>query len=127
VGGITNDIIQFTTVKIRNYGANTSDDSDIGNSQQVSVVRVPNFKDVTVDGILTATTFTGILPFRVSGTYSGGGTTHMDGRGYGSSVNDNCGMSPNGYGCNGGGGKKGSNNHRGGGGGFGSSGESLVP
>ena len=89
VGSVIGNTVYFTTPKIHFYGANAADDSNIGTStgqQIVMLMRVPNYRNVTVNGTLTANAWNGLtgglVVFRASGTVSGAGTILADGLGY---------------------------------------------
>jgi RHS repeat-associated protein len=86
VGGIAGSTIYFITPKSNSYGANADDDSGVGGSQTVSLIRVPNYHDVTVAGTLTGSAFDqskyGVMTFRVSGTLSGTGVITAQGLGF---------------------------------------------
>ena len=89
VGSVINNTVYFTTPKIKLYGANVVDDSNIGTSsgqQIVVLVRVPNYQNVTINGELTANSWNGLtggmIIFRASGTVSGNGFIVADGLGY---------------------------------------------
>ncbi len=71
VGGVVNNTVYFTTAKLNNYGNGETDSgSGIGVDQIVMLQRVPNYRNVTVDGTLTANVFDGskygVVAFRVS-------------------------------------------------------------
>lgn len=76
IGGIVSDTIYFTTAKINHYGAGASDDALSG--QNVVLMRVPNYNNVTINGSLTASVWNGskygVIAFRVHGLLSGSGT-----------------------------------------------------
>jgi RHS repeat-associated protein len=89
VGAIVGDTVYFQSPKIKSYGANANDDSNVGTGagqQVVMIVRVPNYNNVFVNGTLTGNGWNGstygLLVFRVAGTLSGSGTIHMDAKGY---------------------------------------------
>ena len=89
VGSVIGNTVYFTTPKIHFYGANATDDSNIGTGagqQIVMLMRVPNYRNVTVSGTLTANAWNGLtgglVIFRASGTLSGTGTILVDGLGY---------------------------------------------
>jgi RHS repeat-associated protein len=77
VGGIVGNTIYFTTGKTKFYGDTAGSDSNVGVTQSVSLYRVPNYDNVTVNGALT-----GFLVFRVKGTLSGSGIITADAVGY---------------------------------------------
>jgi RHS repeat-associated protein len=80
VGGIVGNTVYFMGPKTKFYGEAMDNDSNIGinaGQQKVSLIRVPNYNNVTVNGTLT-----GLLVFRVQGTLSGSGTITADGLGY---------------------------------------------
>ena len=89
VGSVTGNTVYFTTPKVHFYGANPTDDSNIGTTagqQIVMLMRVPNYRNVTVTGTLTASAWNGLtgglVVFRASGTMSGAGTVVVDALGY---------------------------------------------
>ncbi|MEW6028110.1 MAG: DNRLRE domain-containing protein [Chloroflexota bacterium] len=111
VGGVSGDMVYFTTPKENYYGDGLEDDLDIGpasGKQWVALVRVPNYNNVTVDGVLKGNDWNPVA-FRAAGTLSGGGTIQVNALGGG-----------NGDGLGTGDGEEGAgtpNNHTGGGGG----------
>ena len=96
VGGITGNIVYFTTPKLNSYGAAADNDASLGN---VLIVRVPNYHDVEINGTLRA----GLLFFKVKGTLNGSGTISAAGLGFGPASGYGPGA-PGGTGASGGGG-----------------------
>jgi RHS repeat-associated protein len=99
VGAVSGSTLQFTQPKKGFYGDSASDDTNLGtgsSNQHVVVMRVPNYSDVTVDGTLTGSSYSGtrygVILFRVKGTLSGSGTISVTGLGYrggaGASISD---------------------------------------
>ena len=77
VGAVIGDTVYFRTGKTKFYGANAGDDTNIGiagGQQRVMVMRVPNYRNVILNGTLNPTGWNGLLygviAFRVSGTLS---------------------------------------------------------
>ncbi len=73
--------VLFTTVKKNFYGENAGDDSNIGTAssqQRVMLQRVPNYRNLVVNGSISASNWdsdkNGVLAFKVSGTLSGSST-----------------------------------------------------
>src|SRR5690554_3953409 len=69
------------------YGHNGGDNSiGTGANHRVVLQRVPNYNNVTVNGILASSSWTGykhwVLAFRVMGELTGTGNIHASGRGY---------------------------------------------
>lgn len=134
VGNVVGDRINFASLKKNFYGANASDDSNIGTwitQQKVMLMRVPNYNNVTINGTLTANVWDGykygVLAFRVKGTLSGTGTIHTNALGYrGDTLSSSCGETYLGFVCGYGGGSGASystgSNPPGGGGAYGSDG-----
>ncbi|MBI5906553.1 hypothetical protein HY857_00680 [Candidatus Saccharibacteria bacterium] len=90
VGGVVGDTVYFTTPKVLYYGTGASDDSNIGpNANRVMLIRVPNYRNVTIDGTLTTDTFNGVkngmIVFRASNTLSGLGIITANKLGFGGS------------------------------------------
>jgi RHS repeat-associated protein len=101
VGGVVGDTVYFAQPKTKFYGTNSSDDVLTG--QTVSIFRVPNYNNVTIDGTLTTNN---MLVFRVKGQLTGSSTgiIHASGVGYRGGVCDVVsGEGINGYGGFGGG------------------------
>ncbi|MBN2115754.1 MAG: hypothetical protein JW730_04245 [Anaerolineales bacterium] len=86
VGAVAGNSVQFLTPKVHFYGNGASDDSGVGTDQLVTIYRVPNYRNVTVNGTLTGSAWNGaangVLVFRVSGTLSGAGTISGNGLGF---------------------------------------------
>jgi hypothetical protein len=81
--------VQFTTAKLHWYGESYRNDDGIGTGatqQKVMLIRVPNYNNVTVNGVLTGSPWSGLTGglavFRVSGTLEGSGLIHMNAGGY---------------------------------------------
>jgi YD repeat-containing protein len=106
VGGITGNSVYFKVPKVYFYGANEGSDASLGS---VYIVRVPNYNNVVVNGVLKSS----LLVFRVKGTLSGTGTISSDGLGFGPA---------SGYGAGGAGGTTSQGAQSGGGGGYGTAG-----
>jgi RHS repeat-associated protein len=89
LSGINGDTVSFSAPKVNYYGANPTDDTNIGSGsgqQRVVLMRVPNYASVSVTGTLTANGWDGnkygVIAMRAAGTVSGGGTIKLDGLGY---------------------------------------------
>ncbi|MCE9646910.1 MAG: DUF11 domain-containing protein [Chloroflexi bacterium] len=119
VGGIVGSTVYFLSSKVNYYGVNANDDSGVGSTQSVSLIRVPNYSDVTVNGTLTANAYDGnkygLMAFRVNGTLSGNGVISVNGLGF---------RGNEGYGA--GGSVQGTKWPPGGGGGYGTNGTTAI-
>ncbi|MEW6403834.1 MAG: LamG-like jellyroll fold domain-containing protein, partial [Chloroflexota bacterium] len=117
VGGIVGDTVYFQTAKMNYYGSGAEDDTGVGASQIVILQRVPNYRNVTVNGILKASSFSGyqygIVAFRVSNSLTGSGTIKATALGF---------PAWQGYGPGGVGASSYSHHLQGGGGGYGTAG-----
>ena len=96
VGGVSANTIFFTTLKSKFYGASAGSDAQIGTSsgqQKVVLVRVPNYRNVTINGTLTAnawnTSKDGLIIFRVLQSLSGSGTISGSNLGYVGGIRSN--------------------------------------
>ncbi len=96
---IYGDMIGFSTPLTKFYG-NANNFDNIGNSsgqQKVMIVRVPNYNDVTINGLLTGNAWNGrefgFLVFRANGMLTGTGSIYMVAKGYrgGAGANPNTG------------------------------------
>lgn len=81
VGGVSNNIVYFTTLKTNYYGDAANSDANIGTGvgqQRIMLIRVPNYNNVAVNGTLTANAFdgnrNGVVVFRALNTINGSGT-----------------------------------------------------
>jgi hypothetical protein len=104
VGGVTSDIVYFTTEKNNWYGSGAGNDSNIGTStgnQSVIIQRVPNYQNAVIQGTLTTNSR---MVFRVAGTLSGAGNIRANGTGAGGYGTGGNASSNAGPGANGGGG-----------------------
>ena len=129
VASVSGSQVNFTTSKVNWYGDSWRQDSNIGTGagqQIVMLMRVPNYRNVTVNGTLTANAWNGLIGgmivFRASGTVSGVGTILADALGY-------RGGGGNGEGYGGGVAGPGgavNNDGYGGGGGYGTAGTTLA-
>jgi hypothetical protein len=91
VQSVSGDTVTFKTAKVKYYGNNTDDDSNLGTAsgtQRVMLQRVPNYNNVTVN---TSQNFYpsawdgskgGVLFFRASGDVNVNGTIHANNLGY---------------------------------------------
>ncbi|HOX96669.1 MAG TPA: site-specific integrase [Candidatus Woesebacteria bacterium] len=91
IASISTNTITFTTSKTKNYGDNSSDDSNLGildGTQRVMLQRVPNYTNVTVNASQNFTPSAwdgvkgGVLFFRANGTVSVSGTINANGIGF---------------------------------------------
>ena len=79
VASVSGSTVTFTTAKSNYYGANATDDTDIGTTtgdQRVMLQRVPNYNDVTVNSSMNFYPSSwngakgGVMSFRANGTVS---------------------------------------------------------
>ena len=131
---VNGSTVTFTTAEIGWYGANATDNSNIGTGsgqQRVVIQRVPNYSSLTVNGTLTGNAFDGsrygLLAFRVSGLLKGTGTISTDYLGYHGGAYESAGESYGGTSGVNGGGTPGQVNVflNGGGGGYATNGSTL--
>jgi RHS repeat-associated protein len=92
VGSVDGNTVSFTTPKTRFYGANAGGDTNIGTGdgqQHVALMRVPNYRNVTINGTLTVYGWNrygyGTIVFRASGSLTGSGVINANMLGYQSS------------------------------------------